>query len=129
MYLKKETQSKEIEYYQGYGKKIQKAFQNVIAIFKIDSIDFSLLLFFLVFTCRAYRICSRSLSISCAIIMVFSMKIFRNLNLGIEWFLNCKMLGGIKVDCGGARRVMVILAGNEHGDTSSNPGRDWLHFT
>ena len=25
--------------------------------------------------------------------------------------------------------VMVIHIGNEHGDTSSNPGRDWLHFT
>ena len=25
--------------------------------------------------------------------------------------------------------VMVIVVGNEHGDTSSNPGQDWLHFT
>ena len=24
--------------------------------------------------------------------------------------------------------VMVIDVGNGHGDTSSNPGRDWLHF-
>ena len=24
---------------------------------------------------------------------------------------------------------MVIVVGNGHGDTSSNPGRDWLHFT
>ena len=30
---------------------------------------------------------------------------------------------------GGARWVMVIVVGNGHGDTSSNPGRDWLHFT
>ena len=30
---------------------------------------------------------------------------------------------------GGARGVMVIVVGNEHGDTSSNPGRDLLHFT
>ena len=30
---------------------------------------------------------------------------------------------------GGARGVMVIVVGNEHGDTSSNPGRGWLHFT
>ena len=30
---------------------------------------------------------------------------------------------------GGACGVMVIVIGNEHGDTSSNPGRDWLHFT
>ena len=27
------------------------------------------------------------------------------------------------------RGVMVIVIGNGHGDTSSNPGRDWLHFT
>ena len=30
---------------------------------------------------------------------------------------------------GGARGVMVIVVANGHGDTSSNPGRDWLHFT
>ena len=28
----------------------------------------------------------------------------------------------------GARGVMVIVVGNGHGDTSSSPGRDWLHF-
>ena len=32
-------------------------------------------------------------------------------------------------DYRGARGVMVIVAGSEHGDTSSNPGRDWLHIT
>ena len=30
---------------------------------------------------------------------------------------------------GGARSVMVIVVGSGHGHTSSNPGRDWLHFT
>ena len=30
---------------------------------------------------------------------------------------------------GGARGAMVIVVGNGHGDTSSNPGRYWLHFT
>ena len=30
---------------------------------------------------------------------------------------------------GGACGVMVIVVGNGHGDTSSNPGRDWFHFT
>ena len=30
---------------------------------------------------------------------------------------------------GGARGVMVIIVEKGHGDTSSNPGRDWLHFT
>ena len=28
-----------------------------------------------------------------------------------------------------ARGVMVIVIGNGHGDTSSNPGRNLLHFT
>ena len=27
------------------------------------------------------------------------------------------------------RGVMVIVVGNGHGDSSSNPGREWLHFT
>ena len=31
--------------------------------------------------------------------------------------------------CGGARSVIVIVVGNEHGDTSSNPGGNSLHFT
>ena len=30
---------------------------------------------------------------------------------------------------GSARGVMVIGVGNGHGNTSSNPGRDWLHIT
>ena len=29
----------------------------------------------------------------------------------------------------GARGVMVIVTGYGHGDTSSIPGQDWLHFT
>ena len=29
---------------------------------------------------------------------------------------------------GGTRGVMLIVVGNGHGDTSSNPGRDWLYF-
>ena len=36
---------------------------------------------------------------------------------------------GVDVIDGGARGVDVIVVGNGHGDTSSNPGRDWLHFT
>ena len=30
---------------------------------------------------------------------------------------------------GGAHGVIDIAVGKGHGDTSSNPGRDWLHFT
>ena len=36
---------------------------------------------------------------------------------------------GVDACGGGARGVMVIVIGNGHGDTSSNPGQDWLHFT
>ena len=35
----------------------------------------------------------------------------------------------INIYFGGACGVMVIVVGNGHGDTSSNPERDWLHFT
>ena len=34
-----------------------------------------------------------------------------------------------RLSIGGARGVVVIAVGNEHGVTSSNPGRYWLHFT
>ena len=33
-----------------------------------------------------------------------------------------------KIHIGAACGVMVIVVGNAYGDTSSNPGRDWLHF-
>ena len=63
-------------------KRNLKAFENIVAIFKINSINF---VFFLI--CRASSFCSCSLSILCAIIVVISIRIFRNLDLGIEWFL------------------------------------------
>ena len=34
----------------------------------------------------------------------------------------------IMLTVGGARGVMVIVAGYGHGDTSSNPESDWLHL-
>ena len=34
-----------------------------------------------------------------------------------------------KKHSGGVCGVMVIVVGIGHDDTSSNPGRDWLHFT
>ena len=43
-----------------------------------------------------------------------------------------KKLNGMNINkdkCGGALGVMVIVVGNGHDDTSSNPWRDWLHFT
>ena len=38
-------------------------------------------------------------------------------------------LSEVDMPLGGARCVIVIVVGNGHGDTSSNPGRNWLHFT
>ena len=35
-----------------------------------------------------------------------------------------RLLASITIWIGGARGVMVIIIGNEHGDTSSNPRRD-----
>ena len=34
-----------------------------------------------------------------------------------------------KITFEGAPGVMVIVVGKGHGNMSSNPGRDWLHFT
>ena len=47
----------------------------------------------------------------------FSGKLYSHIHIGDYIYL------------GGARGVMVIVVGNGHSDTSSNPGRDWLHFT
>ena len=35
---------------------------------------------------------------------------------------------GLSLIQGGARGVMVIVVGIGHGDSSSNPGREGLHF-
>ena len=75
-----------------------------MAIFKINSIDFRLF----VFICRASWICSRSLSISCAIIIVFSTRIFRN--LGIEWFLRWKAIELVSLRCILSRQERVVVA-------------------
>ena len=85
-------------------KKILKAFQNIVPIFKINSIDFS----FVVYICRACRICRRSLSISCAIMVIISTRIFRNLDLGIEWVLRCKAMESLRCIVSRLERVVVV---------------------
>ena len=45
-----------------------------------------------------------------------------------EWWARRTIPRGYQND-GGARGVVVIVVGNGHGDTSSNPGPDWLHST
>ena len=92
MNWKNRTLSIEREYYQEIFKKKKKknskVFQNIVAIFKINSIDSR----FFVFICRASRICICSLFISCTVIVVFSSRIFWNWDLGIEWVLRCKSI-------------------------------------
>ena len=51
-----------------------------------------LILSFLVFMCGASRICSRSLLLSCGIIMVFSTRIFSKSEIGNSVFLRCKSM-------------------------------------
>ena len=84
MNLKNKTQSTEIESINTeYLKRIYSHFKILLLFSKLIPLIFA----FFVFICRIY---SRSLSISCAIIVVFSIRIFRNLDLGIEWVLRCK---------------------------------------
>ena len=45
-----------------------------------------------------------------------------------SWVGICSVLNCNIYVIGGARGVMVIVAGNGHDDTSSNPGQDWLYF-
>ena len=44
----------------------------------------------------------------------------------IELKILCRISSAVPYS-GGARGVMVIVVENGHGDTSSNPGRNWLH--
>ena len=43
-----------------------------------------------------------------------------------NWVVFMGITGGYHSKVGGARGVIVIVVGNEHGDTSSNPGRDCI---
>ena len=63
----------------------------------------------------------------CKLLLNYLMVSLQSWNLGDCWQpLDCHYY---QVHSEGARGVVVIAVGNEHGDTSSNPGRDWLHFT
>ena len=64
---------------------------------------------FFVFICRASWICWRSLSISRAVIMVFSTRIFGNLDLAIERVLRCKALALKSLRCIVSRLKRVVV--------------------
>ena len=87
--------------------------------------------FFLFFTKRLTDIQNRSIVRTRVISQINMLKTF-------SWSIgrcqkntknNTKILNINVLSAGGARGVMVIVVGNGHGDTSSKPGRDWLHFT
>ena len=50
------------------------------------------------------------------------------LSFSADWYEGIEHINDEDVT-GGASGVMVIVVGNWHSDTSSNHGRDWLHFT
>ena len=61
---------------------------------------------------------------------IWSTPLFAKLNL--VWYKTRSWVHSVRIELinnGGARGVMVIVIGNGHGDTSSNPGQDGLHFT
>ena len=62
-------------------------------------------------------------------ICIYTILISLSLYIYIYIYNILLVLIGIIPYSGGARSVMVIVVGNGHGDTSSNLGRDWLHFT
>ena len=47
----------------------------------------------------------------------------------IQTVIDSIVVVGVLTHCAGARGVMVIIVGNGHNDTSSNPGPGQLHFT
>ena len=63
-----------------------KGFQNIVAISKLILLVLGIFFFFV---CRASRIWSRGSLILCAVIVVFSTRIFQNLDLGRGWLLKC----------------------------------------
>ena len=55
--------------------------------------------------------------------------VHKNVNINEQWMRFPNLLGWNDPRHTGVRGVMVIVVGNGHGDTSSNPGWNWLHFT
>ena len=55
--------------------------------------------------------------------MIFDVDIYSSVALLIEY--KSKFYSGLYIYLWGARGEIVIVVGNEHGDTSSNPGREW----
>ena len=47
-----------------------------------------------------------------------------NTNTYAHTYISAQGLTVIVIGDGGARGIIVIVVGNEHGDSSSNPGRD-----
>ena len=106
MNLKNRTLSTKIEYYQIWN--IYKKLRHFKTLSLFSKLTL-LILGFLVFICRASRICSRTILIWCAIIFVFSTKIFRIVDLRIEWFLRCKAMELESLRCIVSRLERVVV--------------------
>ena len=67
-------------------------------------------------------ICSRGILFSCAIIEVFSTRIFRNLDLGRKWLLRRRALELESLRCivGRLERVVVVSLVKDYGILLSN---------
>ena len=56
------------------------------------------------------------------------MVVFYNISATVNYLMPNSVYT-YKIYLGGAHGVMVIIDGNGHDNTSSNPGSGWLHFT
>ena len=56
-------------------------------------------------------------------------KNLKEFQIQLNDFRNSDKKKCVHIPLRGAHGVMVIVVGNGHGDTSSNLGQDWLHFT
>ena len=55
--------------------------------------------------------------------------ILNSVNSSFFWLLEISYAHNATLDiCESARSAIVTFVGNGHGDTSSNPGQDCLHF-
>ena len=95
-------------------------------VHNLDNFNLLLCLHLNITSLRSFSSCLRSLKL---VILIFSS--IHKLHLALKLFAieDCLFSTLLEGLFGGARGVMVIVAGYGHGDTSSKPGPDWLHFT
>ena len=128
--LKNRTPSTDIEYYQEIWNIRKKKFKTHFKTLPLFSKWILLILSLGVFICRASGICSRRLLISCAIIVVFSTRVFRKMNLEIECVFRCKAMELESLRCIVSRleRVVVIRPTYSFLWRHSLPRESWIYI-